>query len=178
MKDELLKTVTDKTRRISQGGKKIVVVHKFNPDGSQQKAPIHYTDCTASDFEFIDAWKAHKWDAEAAGKSLGLTERQIRWRVKKLSFIEQEDKIMRAKTKMLSPDYVIAKDLDNLEKVNRLEDTDHKSLDRLAKVQGMFKTSDVSITNNIFQMPTLSPEQAAELKALGDRLASVDTEVV
>lgn len=165
--------VSDAARKVTVRGKCAIVFHKFDDEGRPVKQPLHYTRCTLDDLEFIDVWRSHGWDAQAAGRELGLGDAEIKWKTKKLAFIEQEDKIIKAKTKMLSPEYVISKDLDNLEKVNRLEDTDHKSLDRLAKVQGMFKSSDVTITQNVFNLPKLSEEAMVKLKEIADREADV-----
>lgn len=133
----------------------------------------HLARLSPQDLEFVEAWREEKWDFDKACARLKITASQGHYRRKKVEFLQTEEKIILAKAKIPTPSYILAKDLDNVEGIKKIEDTEHKSLDRMAKILGAFKTTEVNIQANIYQMPKMTPEQELELKVFADRMADI-----
>lgn len=179
MKENLLRDagINDKARKVTLRGKQVIVPLKFDEDGEPATVDkLIFKRLSLADLRFLQIWREVSWDVgkavEKSGLSLVCAERLI----KKLSCFREEDAKVKALCEIPTPDWIAAKHVENVYNLT-LEDSQHKSLSELAKIEGAYKnTNQINIQNNVFNMPQLTPEQQAELKALGDRLASVETE--
>jgi hypothetical protein len=90
---------------------------------------------------------------------------------KKLAYFKTEDARIKALATEATPERVLAKDIENIE-TGALNDSQHKSLDRVAKIVGAFKTNDSGApsTINILQL-NMTPEQEKATREFFDTLA-------
>jgi len=92
--------------------------------------------------------------------------------IKKLACFRQEDARVKALCQIPTPDWIAAKHVENLYNPT-LEDSQHKSLQELAKIEGAYKQ--VAQTQiNVFNLPKMAPEVEAKLKQLAE--ASIQAE--
>lgn len=176
-------SLSSKSRNVVSHHGKDVVSLRYDDEGKPLTAStldsrkhIKYLD--QNDWIFLECWQRHGYNAEKAAHELDLSDFNVKRLVKKLDCFRTEELRDRVIATVPSVEFLKARHVENLmaPKEEKLDDSDHKSLSELAKIQGAYKnTNQINIQNNVFQMPNLTPEQQAELKALGDRLASVDT---
>lgn len=185
---KLVRRLSDKSRKVVKVGKKFLVPHKTTPTGEIVRGKIEFEDGTSlesnfdanrdisklnlSDLRFLELWRDNKWNDEETLKKTDLTQDQAVKTFKKLQYFKTEDSRIRALASQASPEMVLSKDIENLH-THTLQDTDHKSLDRISKITGAFKTTEGNSTINIFNMPRLSPEAEAALKKIAEREADI-----
>lgn len=177
---DLVKPLNDKSRKTIQVGKLTLVPHKFTEAGDipRSSQDVVLSKLNLADLRFLQAWRSNKWNDAETLKALNLTADQADKTFKKLAYFKTEDARIKALASEATPERVLAKDMENIES-GVLNDSQHKSLDRIAKAQGMFKTSESGgNTINIFNLPKISPEAEAALRSLADKEADViDAEV-
>lgn len=181
-KKQLARQFSDKARKVKWVGNKALVPHKFTESGDVVNqdnfdARKHLSKLNLADLRFLQLWKNNKWSDEETVKKSGLTPEQVEKTFKKLAYFKTEDARIHALASEATPERVLAKDMENIES-GTLNDSQHKSLDRVAKITGAFKTSEVNITQNVFNLPRMTPETEAALRQIADKEADViDAEV-
>jgi hypothetical protein len=179
-KDEykkLVKPLNDKSRKTAQVGRLTIVPHKLTPDGKvpQTTQEIVISKLNLNDLKFLQAWRENLWNDEKTLTALGLQPDQAEKTLKKLAYFKTEDARIKALATEATPERVLAKDIENIE-TGALNDSQHKSLDRVAKIVGAFKsTTEVNIQQNFFQRPNVAPEQAEEIRKFFDTIATEGT---
>lgn len=174
-----MKKLKDEGRVVSQSGNEYLVSHKFTPDGQVvDESNFNPANCISklnlNDLKFLVLWRENKWDDQKTLSKAQLPPDQAEKTLKKLAYFKSEDAKIRALAGEATVERVLAKDMENLESGN-LTDTHHKSLDRIAKIRGGFRGADEGGGNtiNIFNVPRLSPDAEAALRALADKEADV-----
>lgn len=180
----LVRAFSDKSRKLRVLGKRqgnvIEVPHKFTDDGSIPDSPqqIVVSRLHLDDLRFLKAWRDNSWDNALTQKKLNLPDDQAEKTFKKLAYFKTEDARIKALASEATPERVLAKDMENMES-GTLNDSQHKSLDRVAKITGAFKTVGEGSTINIFNMPRMSPDAEAALRIIADKEADViDAEAI
>lgn len=176
-KKELVRHFSDKSRRTVKSGNSYLVPHKFSPEGEvlddkNFRINRDLSKLNLNDLRFLKLWQSHGWDEVKTLEKCNLHPDQAKKTFKKLAYFKVEDARVRALAEQATPEMVLAKDVENIE-TGKLSDSQHKSLDRVAKIVGAFKTTEVNIQQNIFQMPPLPPQQAEELRRVFDSIADV-----
>lgn len=168
----LVKPLNDKARKTTRLGRQTLVPHKFTEEGDIPKdaSEVVLSKLNLSDLRFLNLWRNNKWGDDKTRAESGLTPEQFEKTVKKLAYFKTEDARIKAMAESASPAMVLAKDVENLH-THKLQDTDHKSLDRIAKITGAFKTTEVNVTQNFLQLPDLSDEKRKEIKDFFDTIA-------
>ena len=179
MRENLASAVNDAARKITVRGKEAIVPLKFdksgNPVGPQSK--LLFKRLTLDDLRFLQVWREVAWDVGQAQKRTGIDGDRLQRLVKKLACFREEDAKVKALCEIPTADWITAKHVENLYTKGGLEDSEHKSLQELAKIEGAYKnTAQLSITQNIFNLPKMSPESEAKLKAIAE--AALDAEEV
>lgn len=180
LKDEtkaLVNTFSDSSRKIERIGRQFIVPHKFTPDGEvvskdnyDQKTCL--SKLSLDDLRFLSLWKTHKWDDDKTLKETGLSSDQAAKTFKKLAYFKVEDQRIKALAQEATPERVLAKDVENLD-TGGLNDSQHKSLDRIAKAAGMFKTQSELTVNHTIQVPKLDPAAWDAIRKIADMQADV-----
>lgn len=172
--DDLAAKHSDRARTIKRVGRDIFIPHKFKPSGEviSEESFVPARDLSRlsmTDFAILCALQENSWNIEKVSKKLGLDKEEIRKKFKRLQYFEFEAKRAQALAAIASPEFIAAKHVDNVY-TNTLDDGQRDSLKELAKITGAYKQAVVSQTN-IFNMPQLTPEQEAQLRAIGDDIA-------
>lgn len=155
--------------------------HRMTPDGEVVREG-NFDPCrdiaTLKDSElyFLDVWRESGWNNEEACRKSRLGYEEAKRLCRKLARWHEESLRVEALAKVPTPSWIAAKDVKNVYDGGSLSDSAHKSLERLAKITGAFKTSDVSITQNVFNLPKLSPEVEAQFRVLAEQ--ALEAEVV
>lgn len=176
---QLVKEVTDRSRKPIQKGTNVFVPLKFDADGTlldenSFDARKHLKRLSLDDLRFLQAWRAASWNTAAACEKLGVDQAEVKRLVAKLSVFRDEDARTRTLAEIPTPAWISAKHVENIYDGGTLEDSQRDSLKELAKISGAYKTaSTINIQTNIFQMPKLTPEAAAKLKEFADAQADV-----
>jgi hypothetical protein len=171
----LVKPLNDKARKTARIGKLTVVPHKFTDDGHIPQTPqeVVLSKLNLNDLKFLQAWRENLWNDEKTLGKLGLQPEQAEKTFKKLAYFKTEDARIKALASEATPERVLAKDMENIES-GALNDSQHKSLDRVAKITGAFKTTgEAGGTINIFNFPKMPPEVEAQMRALADKAADI-----
>lgn len=172
----------DKARRPLTYATGAMIPHKVKLDGKtitkENFDPrIDISKLNLNELHFLDVFREEKWDFDKACEKLGYDKLSALATYKRCLWFKQEDAYVRAKAKVPTPEYILAKDVDNLEGAKEITDSQHKSLDRLAKITGSFKTNDITITQNFLQMPSLTPDQEQKLRLMADAIATEEVKV-
>lgn len=180
-KQELQKAFNDRSRKVRIRGRRAVVPMKFDRRGEPvtKDTPakdIVIKNLTLTDINFLYHWRATEFkDASAACQKAEISLDQAERLAKKLACFREEDSKVKALAEIPTPSWIAAKHVENVyEGGKTLEDSSRDSLKELAKISGAYKTqASVSITQNVFNLPKLSPEAEAELRKIADREADV-----
>jgi len=176
---ELLQEVTDRSRKPIVKGNSVLVPLKFDQDGELLDqdtfdARKHLKRLSLDDLRFLKCWRDSKWDTQKACELLCIDVAKVKRLVAKLSVFREEDARTQALSQIPTSAWITAKHVENVYQGGVLQDSERDSLKELAKIAGAYKTTaTVNIQNNIFQMPRLTPEQAAKLKEFADLQADV-----
>jgi len=172
----LASSVNDGTRQVRIRGIKSPVPLKFDKDGNPARTPqaVILKHLNRDELYFLKLWRDSGWNiAEATAKS-GVTPEMAERLVKKLSVFQEEDEKVQALCKIPTPEYVAAKNLEGFY-TDSFSDGQRDHLKELAKMTGAYKTvASLSITQNVFNLPKLTPEIEAKFKQLAKE--ALDTE--
>lgn len=178
----LSEPLNDKARRAIVVGSRAIVPHKTKPNGEivtseNFDVKVDVSQLNLRELRFLEVFRELGWDFERACERVGIDVIAGRKTYRKCLYFQQEDAYIRAKAKVPTPEYILAKDVDNVEGAGKIDDSQHKSLDRMAKITGCFKTTDGGTnTVNIFNLPKLTPEIEAKFKELAEQ--ALEAEVV
>jgi hypothetical protein len=171
LKEHLERAVNDKARKITLRGREAIVPLKFDEDGNPATVDkLIFKRLTLNDLRFLQALRQFNWDSAKACEKTGIdAERGARF-LKKLSCFREEDAKVRALCEIPTPEWIAAKHVENIYDGGTLEDSQHKSLAELAKIEGAYKQTAPASQVNVFNI-NLTPEQEAALKPVFDSIA-------
>lgn len=185
-KDEtkkLVKEVSDRSHKPIQRGNAVLVPLKFDDDGellNQETfdARKHLKRLSMDDLRFLKAWREAEWDTEKALEKTGIPGDKAKRLISRLQVFREEDAKTKALAEIPTPSWISAKHVENVYNGGEMEDSERDSLKELAKISGAYKTAaTVNIQHNVFNLPSLPPEQEAKVRALADSLA-IEAEVI
>ncbi len=175
LKEDLAKVVNDASRKVSVRGKQAIVPLKFDEDGEIATSDTRiFKRLSLTDLRFLGDWKKADWDTEKAIAASGLTKERAERLIKKLSCFREEDAKVKALAEIPTPSWIKAKHVENFYEGGTMEDSQHKSLVELAKIEGAYKnvsSVNVNVVHSL-KLPALKPEEEAELRRLGDSIAT------
>jgi hypothetical protein len=177
MGQNLAKGLNDRARKITIRGKEVVVPLKFDEDGNPATADkLIFKRLSLRDLRFLGVWRSAGWNIEKAKEQTDLGGEEIQRLVRKLSCFREEEARVKALCEIPTPDWIAAKHVQNIYEGGTLQESEHKSLQELAKIEGAYKP--VAPTNqlNVFTI-SLTPEQEAQLKPVFDTIALEDADV-
>lgn len=185
MQDELrslANELNDRSRKTLVSHGQAIVPLKFDEEGEIPETPdrILFKKLNLNDLRFLKAWREADWDVSKArekfdlDKPVQLTDEQIKRLVKKLQPFREEEAKVKALCQIPTPDWIAAKHVENVYDGGQLDESSHKSLQELAKIEGAYKNNlNVSVTQNVFNLPKLDAETEAKLKVLAQQEAQV-----
>lgn len=177
MKRELEKVVSDGSRRVKIRGSQAIVPLKFDKDGeivSESTPPdrLIIKRLTLNDLKFLSVFRKNSWDITKTVSELGITADQAERMVKKVSCFREEDAKVKALAEIPTPEWIAAKHVENVYNGGGLQDSEHKSLAELAKIEGAYKQQAPTTQINVFNLPQLPADQEAKLKEVFDTIAT------
>lgn len=172
---KLAKKFSDRSRKTLPAGHRAIVPHKFKPSGAvisneNFDAKCDLSHLTLSDLRFLDAWKDCGWNFEKACEKLDLDVEQAKRSYAKVRYFEFEDKKTQALSKVPTPEFVAAKNLEGFYQDN-LSDGQRDHLKELAKITGAYKPTQSIHVQVQLEKPAWTPEQEAKMKAFYDTIA-------
>jgi len=175
LKEDLAKVVNDKSRRVKVYGRTAIVPLKFDESGNPTRADrIIFKRLSLNDLRFLREWREVDWDVQKAVEKSGIPQGKAERLIKKLACFREEDARVKALCEIPTPGWIKSKHVENFYEGGTLEESQHKSLSELAKIEGAYKTqASVSITQNVFNLPKLSPAAEEEIRMIADREADV-----
>lgn len=173
--DKLASDLSDRSRKVKRAGDKYLVPLKFDDQGNpltQESFNIrkHLKELSLLDLRFLSEWRASGWDAEKAANKALVEPEHAKRLVRKLQVFKDEEERIKALADIPSVDFIKAKHTENVFE-GKLDDSQRDSLKELAKIVGAYKTTSVTLTQNVFNLPPLSPEQESKLKEVYDAIA-------
>lgn len=185
-KSDLEKAVNDGSRKVCIRGRQAIVPLKFDSDGDlvtgeTPSVKLVLKRCTLNDLGFLFYWKQNDYtSAEKACEKAGISIDQAERLARKLACFREEDAKVKALAEIPTASWITAKDVESFYEGGQINESQHKSLDRLAKITGAFKTTEVTITQNVFNLPKYDAVTEAKLKEIADREAMIiqDAQVV
>lgn len=174
-KRALESAVNDASRRITLRGTESIVPLKFDGDGDPvgpdtPAAKRIFRRLTLNDYRFLKVWRESDWDIEAAVRKTGVPQDKVERLIRKLQCFRDEDAKVRALCEIPNPEWIAARHVENLYNGGELQDSQHKSLVELAKIEGAYKQQAPASQLNVFNI-NLTPEQEARLKPVFDTIA-------
>lgn len=174
--------INDRARKVKLRGKHVIVPLKFDEDGNPATVDsLIFKRLSLIDLRFLGIWRSEGWNVENALNKSGLDRPHVERLVKKLSCFREEDARVKALCEIPTPSWIAAKHVQNVYEGGTLEDSEHKSLQELAKIEGAYKNNlQVTVTTNVFSLPKYDPETEAKLKRIADEEAMLiqDAQVV
>lgn len=173
MKEDLAKVVNDRTRKVRISGNTAIVPLKFDEEGNPATADrLIFKRLSLVDLRFLRDWREAEWDIQKATEKSGLAPEKVERLVKKLMCFREEDAKVKALAEIPTPSWIKSKQVENFYEGGTLNDSQHKSLSELAKIEGAYKnTAQVNIQNNFFAKPNLTPEQEEATRKFFDTIA-------
>ena len=173
--EHLERAVNDRSRKITIRGHQAIVPLKFDEDGNPATVDrLIFKRLSLNDLRFLRHLRESKWDIAIACKKAGVAESSSERLIKKLSCFREEDARVKALCEIPTPDWIAAKHVQNVYEGGTLEDSEHKSLQELAKIEGAYKNNlNVTVTQNVFNLPHYDPATEAKLKDIADREAQI-----
>lgn len=171
----LSKEVSDKSRKAARVGRRFVIPRKFDNKGvplTQETfdARKHLKLLDLDELRFLHHWRGSGWDVAKAILKTGCSDAWATKTIRKVQVFKDEDERIKALADVPTPDWIAAKHVENVHEA-KLDDSQRDSLKELAKITGAYKQQNIQITNNVFNLPELSADQEAKLKAVYDTIA-------
>lgn len=174
--------INDKARKVKLRGKEVIVPLKFDEEGEPAAVDrLIFKRLTLNDLRFLQKLRSANWDIAKAREGLDISLESAERLLKKLSCFREEDARVKALCEIPTPSWIAAKHVQNVYEGGTLEDSEHKSLQELAKIEGAYKNNiNVSVTQNVFNLPKYDPETEKKLKDIADQEAMLiqDAQVV
>jgi hypothetical protein len=173
--EHLEREVNDASRKITIRGKTAIVPLKFDEDGNPATIDrLIFKRLSLMDLRFLGALRKSEWNLDGAIVATGISKERGERLIKKLACFREEDARVRALCQIPTPDWIAAKHVENFYEGGKLEDSQHKSLQELAKIEGAYKNNlNVTVTQNVFNLPHYDPATEAKLKEIADREATI-----
>jgi hypothetical protein len=175
----LEKAVNNASHRVKLRGNQVIVPLTYDEDG--EVATLDKTifkRLNRNDLRFLLEWQKTDYtkDVDELCKKTGLERSRVDWYVKKLTCFKNEDARTQAFCTIPSVEHIKARHQVN-SYTDELTDGQRDSLKELAKIVGAYKnTAQVSITQNVFNLPKLTPEVEQKFKQLAEE--ALDAEQV
>lgn len=135
----------------------------------------HYKKLNLNDWAFLECWMKHGYNDEKAKEELGLTDFNLKRLVKKCEPFKAEESRDKVLAKIPTPTFIQARHTENILGGIELDDSDHRSLQELAKISGAYKpTTNLNVNVNAFVRPQLTPEQEKAAREFFDTIAIND----
>jgi hypothetical protein len=171
---------SDKSRRVKRTGGRFLVPLKFDEKGealTQETLDVrkHLKSLSLTELRFLSAWRASGWDTPKAAAQVNITDEYAKRIAKKVVCFKDEEERIKALADVPTPDFIKAKHTENVFD-GKLDESQRDSLKELAKIVGVYKQTNVSLTQNVFNLPPLTPEQETKLKEVYDAIATDATE--
>lgn len=162
--------VNDRARKVTIRGKQVIVPLKFDEDGNPATVDrLIFKRLTLHDLRFLQKLRAADWDIEKALSGFEMPRVVAERLVKKLACFREEEAKVKALCEIPTPDWIAAKHVENVYDGGTLQDSQQKSLAELAKIEGAYKNNlNVNVTQNVFNLPKLTPETEAKFKQLAE----------
>ena len=155
-------------------GHRALVPVILDPTAESQKIVVKSLSLQA--LKFLHYYRSTGWDIEQSRLKSGVTREETERLVKKLQVFREEDEKIRTLAHIPTADWVNAKHVENVYNGGEDNKSTQKSLEELAKIGGFYKTQpQLSLTQNVFNLPKLTPEIEAKFKELADQ--ALDAEV-
>lgn len=174
MKENLLRDagINDKARKVSLRGKQVIVPLKFDEEGNPATVDrLIFKRLSLVDLRFLATLRQCTWDIEIAIEKSGLDRPRAERLVAKLAVFREEDARVKALCEIPTPDWIAAKHVQNVYEGGALDDSSHKSLQELAKIEGAYKQQAPQTQINVFNLPSIPADKEAELKKVFDTIA-------
>ncbi len=167
-----------KSRRVKKDRNSYLVPLKYDPatgavlTEDKFDARKHYKKLTLDDWQFLECWMRHDYNDQKTKDELGLTEFNLSKLIKKCEPFKQEETRDKVLAKIPTPTFIAARHAENVLGGADLDESDHKSLQELAKISGAYKpTTNLNVNVNAFVRPQLSPEQEKATREFFDAIA-------
>jgi hypothetical protein len=174
--------INDRARKVKLRGKQVIVPLKFDEDGNPATTDkLIFKRLSLVDLRFLAVWRHAGWDVEKAIAEVQLPRERVERLVRRLQCFREEDARVKALCEIPTPDWIAAKHVQNIYEGGTIQDSEHKSLQELAKIEGAYKNNlQVTVTQNVFNLPKYDPETEAKLKRIADEEAMLiqDAQVV
>lgn len=172
--DKAVRNLSDKARKSRRIGKEILVPHKFKEDGevvtSENFNPrTDLSKLNQKHWQFLEIFQKNGWNLEAACKESGLELDVVKKIHKKIQYFEFEKQREAGLASLLTPAFIKSKHIDNVF-TNQLQDSQLKSLDQLAKIEGLHKSTSLNLHAHVFQRPPMTPEQEEAMRVAFDAM--------
>lgn len=169
--------INDKARKVTLRGKQVIVPLKFDEDGNPATVDrLIFKRLSLTDLRFLKILREVNWEISAAVEKANIDLGKAERLIKKLSVFREEDARVKALCEIPTPDWIAAKHVQNVYEGGTLEDSEHKSLQELAKIEGAYKNNlQVNVTQNVFNLPKLTPEVEAKFKQLAEEAIQAET---
>ena len=175
--EHLERAINDRSRRVTIRGKQAIVPLKFDEDGNPATSEkLIFKRLSLNDLRFLKTFRECEWDVDKTCKKLGVAYADVVSTIKKVSCFREEDARVKALCEIPTPSWISAKHVQNIYEGGTLEDSQHKSLSELAKIEGAYKQQAPVNQLNVFNI-SLTPEQEAKLKPVFDTLALEEVHV-
>jgi hypothetical protein len=173
---KLASEFSDKSRKVARSGGKFLIPKKFDDDGQPLTPETfdvrkHLKSLSLTELRFLSEWRSNGWDADKAAEKTGITDEYAKRIARKVACFKDEEERIKALADVPTPDFIKAKHTANVFD-GKLDDSQRDSLKELAKIVGVYKQTNVSLTQNVFNLPPLLPEQEAKLKEVYDAIAT------
>lgn len=169
MKTKPEQALNDAARKVTLRHGRVIVPLKFD---RQSKPATEQTvilkSLSLDDLAFLSLWREHGWDVDKATAASTIALTRIPALIKKLQVFRDEETQVKALAEIPTPAWIAAKHVENVYNGGTLEDSEHKSLQELAKIEGAYKQQAPNTQITIWNLPELPPEQTAKLKEIFD----------
>lgn len=179
LKEKLLEGINDRSRKVRIFGKQAIIPLKFDKEGNPTSVDkLVFKRLTLNDLRFLKEWRNSNWDTDRASEKCGLDKAAPRTArlIKRLACFRDEDAKVKALCEIPTPSWIASKHVENVYSGGSLDDSSHKSLQELAKIEGAYKQQAVNTQINVFNLPKLTPDVEAKFKELAEQ--ALESEVV
>ncbi len=182
-KDEtkaLVKHFSGRSRRAKLVKNRILVCAKYDNDGKPVKvSPAgevearHLYDLTIKEATFLKTWKESAWDLEAAAVSCNVPSAWAKQFAKSLTAdnYRKEDERDEILAQIPTKTWITARYTAASLGLEKPDDDQKWGIDRVKEIVVPKTNINVSV-GTVLQFPALSPDQEAELRRLGDSIAT------
>lgn len=174
----LASAFSDRSRKAFRIGREVAVPHKFKETG-QVVSTENFNPRSDVSRLSLDHWRLleqlqlNGWDLAKSCEALSIDLEKGKKLEKKLKYFRYEKAKESSMVKMLTPDFVAAKHMENVY-TGQLDDSQRDSLDKLGKITGAYKSAEtVNIQQNVFNLPRYDAATEAKLREIADREASI-----